>query len=88
VTNILTEITAFLPRHRFYFRPHYRNVYGLATFIHENVVVKEEGELFVFKEQGFENPQALGITPGIFLLGGHLGGAHTLFEMRRMYRRR
>lgn len=60
VTNLLEEIAASLPGFRFYFRPQYRNIYGLATFVRNEITVIEEGELFVFKEQGFENPVAIG----------------------------
>lgn len=60
VTNLLAEIAASLPGCNFYFRPQYRNIYGLATFVRKEIRVIEEGELFVFKEQGFENPVAIG----------------------------
>lgn len=60
VTNLLEEIAASLPGFRFYFRPQYRNIYGLATFVKKEISVIDEGELFVFKEQGFENPVAIG----------------------------
>ncbi len=60
VTNLLEEIAASLPGFRFYFRPQYRNIYGLATFVRKEISVIDEGELFVFKEQGFENPVAIG----------------------------
>lgn len=60
VINLLEEIAASLPGFRFYFRPQYRNIYGLATFVRKEITLLEEGELFVFKEQGFENPIAIG----------------------------
>lgn len=59
-TKLLTKISSYLPDHRYYFRPQYRGIYGLATFVHEKHVVDSEGELFVFKEQGYENPAAMG----------------------------
>lgn len=60
VTNLLAKISSFLPNHQFFFRPQYRNIYGLATFVHKSIAVKEECELFVFREQGFENPISIG----------------------------
>lgn len=58
--NLLHDIASYLPQHKFFFKPQYRNVYGLATFVHRDIPIKDEGEIFVFKEQGFENP----VSPG------------------------
>jgi endonuclease/exonuclease/phosphatase family metal-dependent hydrolase len=60
VTNLLTQIATSLPEFQFFFRPQYRGIYGLATFVRKEIPVIEEGELFVFKDQGFENPVAVG----------------------------
>ncbi len=59
-TRLLSNISRHLPDHQFFFRPQYRGIYGLATFVHKRHIVEEEGELFVFKEQGYENPVAMG----------------------------
>jgi endonuclease/exonuclease/phosphatase family metal-dependent hydrolase len=60
VTDLLEQISLCLPGFKYFFRPQYRGIYGLATFVRENIPVTNEGELFVFKEQGFENPTAIG----------------------------
>jgi endonuclease/exonuclease/phosphatase family metal-dependent hydrolase len=59
-TKLLSKISTYLPEHQFFFRPQYRGIYGLATFVHKRHVVADEGEIFVFKEQGYENPMAMG----------------------------
>jgi endonuclease/exonuclease/phosphatase family metal-dependent hydrolase len=60
VTNLLENITSWLPDYQVFFRPQYRNIYGLATFVKKEIHVADEGEVFVFKHQGFENPVAVG----------------------------
>jgi endonuclease/exonuclease/phosphatase family metal-dependent hydrolase len=60
VLNLLDEVAACLPDFRIFFRPQYRGIYGLATFVRKNIQVENEGEIFVFKDQGFENPLSLG----------------------------
>ena len=60
VIDLLEQIAEELPEFKFFFRPQYRGIYGLATFVRENIQVEEEGELFVFKHQGYENPLAMG----------------------------
>lgn len=60
VINLLEEIASVLPDHQIFFRPQYRNIYGLASFIKKTIKVEDEGELFVFKHQGHENPISVG----------------------------
>jgi exonuclease III len=60
VLNLLEEIASFLPNHRYFFRPQYRGVFGLATFVRKDLSVIEEGEHFVFGKQGDENRLAVG----------------------------
>jgi endonuclease/exonuclease/phosphatase family metal-dependent hydrolase len=60
VLNLLEQIAAILSDFNFYFRPQYRGIYGLATFVKKHIPVEDEGELFVFKHQGYENPTAVG----------------------------
>jgi endonuclease/exonuclease/phosphatase family metal-dependent hydrolase len=59
-TKLLSKMSTYLPEHQVFFRPQYRGIYGLATFVHKRHAVADEGELFVFKEQGYENPVAMG----------------------------
>jgi exonuclease III len=49
----LQEISAVLPNHVAFFRPHHGDHYGLLTFVHKNFAVVEEGELFVYKHKGY-----------------------------------
>lgn len=49
-----------MPDFNYFFRPQYRGIYGLATFVRKSIHVENEGEVFVFKHQGYENPIAMG----------------------------
>ena len=60
VGQLLQEIAACLPKFNFYFRPQYRGIYGLATFIRKTIPVNSEGEVFVFGEKNYENPTSMG----------------------------
>lgn len=60
VTNLLEEIISCLPHHQMFFRPQYRGIYGLATFVRHGIKVLNEGDVYVFKHEGFENPVAVG----------------------------
>ena len=60
VPDLLEKVASWLPEFHHYFRPQYRGIFGLATFVRRSIEVLTEGELFVFKEQGFENPAAIG----------------------------
>lgn len=48
----LQEISAALPDHTPFFRPHFMDHYGLLMLVHKNLAVREEGEVFVYKEKG------------------------------------
>lgn len=48
----LQEISAALPGHRDYFRPHHLDNYGLAMFVSRGLDATDEGEVFVHKEKG------------------------------------
>lgn len=58
--RLLKKIESYLPDHLYFFRPQYRGIYGPAIFYHKSIAAENEGELFVFKEQGYENPSSLG----------------------------
>lgn len=60
VINLLEEIASDLGDFVSFFRPQYRGIYGLATFVRKTIPVEDEGELFVFKHQGYENPVSMG----------------------------
>lgn len=60
VSDLLSQIRSVLPDHQFFFRPNYRDYFGLAVFVRKHFEVKTEGELFVFKELGHEDPELIG----------------------------
>jgi len=49
----LQAITAALPNHIAFFRPHHGDHYGLLMLVHKNLTVIEEGEIFVYKHKGY-----------------------------------
>lgn len=50
-TKMLTNIGSILENYFMFFRPHYRDYYGLALFVKKDFKIIEEGEIFVFKER-------------------------------------
>ena len=50
----LQDIGAILTSHDAYFRPHYRENYGLCMFVRKGLPVIEEGEVFVHEFKGYE----------------------------------
>ncbi|OGD32359.1 hypothetical protein A3C91_04855 [Candidatus Azambacteria bacterium RIFCSPHIGHO2_02_FULL_52_12] len=52
-TTMLTDIDALLKDHSVYFRPHFKDYYGLAMFVRNNLEITEEGDIFVYKEKGY-----------------------------------
>ncbi len=51
--RLLTDISALLHSYTGYFRPHYRDWYGLAIFIRKDLIVVDEGDTYVYKEKGW-----------------------------------
>lgn len=49
----LQEISAALPNHIAFFRPHHGDHYGLLMFVRKNLPLLEEGEVFVYKHKGY-----------------------------------
>ncbi len=49
----MQEISAALPDHQAYFRPHHLDNYGLLMLVKKNLKVLEEGELFVHKHKEY-----------------------------------
>lgn len=56
----LQEITALFPDHKAYFRPHHGDHYGLLILVHRDLEVMAEGEMFVYQEKGFVDPEENG----------------------------
>jgi len=50
-TKLITNIGKVLKNHTVFFRPHYKDFYGLAIFIKNNIKIQEEGDIFVFKDR-------------------------------------
>lgn len=51
--NLLQRVQAILPQHVVYFRSLFRDIYGLAIFIHRRFAVEKEGEHYVYQEPGW-----------------------------------
>jgi len=49
LSDLYPAIGTMLENHLGYFRPHYHDWYGLAMFIKKNIVLREEGETWVWK---------------------------------------
>ena len=49
----LQEISAVLPNHVPFFRPHHLDNYGLLMMVNKNLTVREEGDVFVYKHRGY-----------------------------------
>lgn len=56
----MQEISATLPDHVGYFRPHLKEHYGLMMLVNKNILVQNEGERFVYKERGFVGEDDIG----------------------------
>lgn len=61
--ELFSLIAKKLPSHKGYFRPQLGGYYGLATFVHNNTPVIDEGEIYVHREKGY--------LPEATRLGGH-----------------
>jgi endonuclease/exonuclease/phosphatase family metal-dependent hydrolase len=57
---LLADIGATLKDHAAYFRPQFKDYYGLTMFVKKNIVVREEGEVFVYKERGYFSEEDIG----------------------------
>ncbi len=53
MTDLFSRVGDILTDYDGFFRPHYGNHYGLAMFIHKNVKLIKEGDVFVFKHREF-----------------------------------
>lgn len=49
----LQDISAVLSEHASFFRPHFMDNYGLLMFVRRNILVREEGEVFVYRHKGY-----------------------------------
>lgn len=53
MTNGMQDIAKLLSGHEPYFRPHHGDNYGLMMLVKKEFMVKEEGEVFVYKHKGY-----------------------------------
>jgi endonuclease/exonuclease/phosphatase (EEP) superfamily protein YafD len=60
VPSMFNEIGGVLKNHTPYFRPHFRDFYGLTMFVRNSLEVNEEGEIFVYKERGYVSKEDIG----------------------------
>ena len=61
ITNsLLSDIASVLPDHQVFFRPHFRDYYGLAMLVRKSFTIQEEGEVFVYQERGFVSSDEYG----------------------------
>jgi len=51
--ELFVKIQTALPSYKSYFRPHFKEVFGLAIFIKDTYEVIAEGSLYIYKEAGF-----------------------------------
>jgi len=51
--NLFADIQQLLPDHKAYFRPVIRGVYGIAIFVKKGILVLEEGEIDIFRNQNY-----------------------------------
>ncbi len=54
------KISSALENFNYYFRPHYKDDYGLLTLVKKEIKVKDEGELFVHKHKGYVSDSHFG----------------------------
>ena len=51
--GLFSDIENILNNYNSYYRPHYRNNFGLAIFVKKELEVEKETEIFVYKQRGF-----------------------------------
>lgn len=59
-TKLLQDIKSVMPDHREFFHPHFRDFYGLAILVKKDFQIISEGDIFVYKEKGYESPKEYG----------------------------
>ncbi len=57
---LLADIGAALPDHVVYFRPQFKDYYGLTMFVKKDILISEEGERFVYKQRGYFSEEDIG----------------------------
>ena len=59
-TKLLQDLKRNLPDHREFFHLHFRDFYGLTILVGNDHKIINEGEIFVYKERGFESSDEYG----------------------------
>jgi endonuclease/exonuclease/phosphatase family metal-dependent hydrolase len=57
--QLLEHTEEVLRRHKGFFRPHFKEIFGLALFVRRDLEVMEEGEHFIHRERGYYNPEEI-----------------------------
>lgn len=60
VPSMFDELGKVLENHSPYFRPHFKDYYGLAMFVKKSLKLREEGEIFVYKDKGYIYEEEVG----------------------------
>ena len=58
--DLLERISEALPNHTAHFRPHFADVFGLATFVRKELETLEEGEISIYQEKGYYSKENIG----------------------------
>lgn len=53
LVHALQEISAVLPNHTPFFRPHFMDNYGLLMLVSKKFLVTKEGDIFVYRQRGY-----------------------------------
>jgi len=60
VHSLFGDVENTLKGHSSYFRPHFKDYYGLAMFVKNTLSIREEGEIFVYKNKGYISEEEVG----------------------------
>lgn len=60
VTTLFSDIEKVLPAHTGIFRPMFRGYYGLSFFIKKDIQILDEGEFYIYREEGYISPEECG----------------------------
>lgn len=60
VPTMFNDISEVLDSHTPYFRPHFKDYYGLTMFVKKSLQLHEEGEVFVYQNRGYISEEDAG----------------------------
>ncbi len=87
-THLLERIQSVLPEHVPYFRPLYRDFYGLLMMVHRDHEVLREEEFYIYREKGFVSETDIGDHARV-LQAVHIGGStpHVVIHLHGLWQR-